>query len=269
MMRNRLLKEKLCKGEPALGLFINTPSPALVEMSGLLGFDYVILDAEHGIPDLETCEHLVRAAETAGITPVVRVALNLHQNILRYLDTSVMGVQVPMVDTREDAEGVVSSVLYPPQGRRGLAGVGANRYGFDQSMAEYVETANREMLVVVQLETTKAIANVREIASVDGIDVLFFGPMDLSASMGIVGQTGHPDLLSAIASVVQAAREAGKATGTIASDAAAYERWRKAGSQYLSTSLSGIVRSAGSAYLESCRARERALSKSTVTPRSS
>ncbi|MBM3946960.1 MAG: hypothetical protein FJ315_06130, partial [SAR202 cluster bacterium] len=99
MMRKNPLKDKLRKGEPIVGLFVGLPSPALVEMIGFIGYDYVIIDAEHGVPDLETCEHMIRAAEASGTTPVVRIAENQQQNILRYLDAGAMGVQIPMVNT--------------------------------------------------------------------------------------------------------------------------------------------------------------------------
>jgi 4-hydroxy-2-oxoheptanedioate aldolase len=259
MMRLNPLKAKLLQGRPVLGAFVNIPSPAMVEMLGLMGFDFAIIDAEHAAPDLETCEHMVRAAETAGVTPIVRVALNLQQNILRYLDTGVMGVQIPMVNTREEAEQAVLSVFYPPKGQRGLAGVRANRYGVGTSLTDYVAQANRELLCILQIETTRAMANAREIAAVDGVDMVFIGPTDLSSSMGLPGQPTHPDVLNAIEQVAKLAAAAGKPSGTIARDAAAYEHWRRAGVQYLCTGVTNFVAQAGQAYLSGCREREAAL----------
>ncbi|MBI4234658.1 MAG: hypothetical protein HY686_09465 [Chloroflexi bacterium] len=259
MMRGNLVKEKLQRGEPVVGAFCNIPSPAAVEILGLLGFDYAIIDGEHGIPDLETSEHMFRAAEAVGITPLVRIALNLPQNILRYLDAGAMGVQIPMVNTREDAQAVVNAVKYPPVGRRGLAAVRAAGYGIPRALGEYVQQANQETLVIVQIETRQAVANARGIASVDGVDLVFLGPTDLSSSFGYPGQATHPEVMAAIEQVGKIAREAGKAAGTIARDPAAYEHWRKAGFQYLCTGVTAFMVEGARAYLNGAREREKGL----------
>lgn len=239
-----------------LGVFCNLPSPALVEMLGFQGFDFAIIDAEHGVQDLETCEHMVRAAEVSGTTSIVRIAVNLPQNILRYLDAGAMGVQIPMVNTRAEAEAVVQAVKYPPLGGRGLATIRASGYGIPMPLADYVKLANGEVLIVVQVETVQAVRNVQEIVAVEGIDVVFVGPTDLSASMGYVGQTGHPQVRSTIEQVGRMAVAAGKAAGTIARDAEDYEHWRQAGFQYLCTGVTTLIQAAGKSYLQSCRERE-------------
>ncbi|MBI2856595.1 MAG: hypothetical protein HYX93_07100, partial [Chloroflexi bacterium] len=156
-MRANPVKQKLKEGQPVVGVFCSLPAPATVEMVGLMGYDFVIIDAEHGPMSVETCENMVRAADAVGVVPIVRVALNLPQNILRYLDAGALGVQIPMVNTREEAESVVSSTKYPPQGRRGLAGTRASGYGVGMGVEEYVRMANRETLVVVQVETREAL----------------------------------------------------------------------------------------------------------------
>ncbi|MSQ14132.1 MAG: hypothetical protein EXR47_08455 [Dehalococcoidia bacterium] len=269
MMRKNPLKAKLRNGEAIVGLFINLPSPALVEMTGLMGYDYVIIDGEHGIADLESCEHMVRAAEAVGITPLVRIAENDPQNILRYLDAGAMGVQIPMVNSKADAEAVVRSVFYPPKGRRGLAGVRASRYGIGMSMPQYVGMANEELLAIVQIETTQAVANAKEICAVDGVDIIFIGPSDLSSSMGLAGQPTHPDVLRSIEAVGKVAQAAGKAAGTIARDAEAYEHWRAAGFQYLATGVTNLVQSAGVSLLASVHEREARISSRSAGVRRS
>jgi len=263
MMRKNPLKDKLRKGEPIVGLFVGLPSPALVEMIGFIGYDYVIIDAEHGVPDLETCEHMIRAAEASGTTPVVRIAENQQQNILRYLDAGAMGVQIPMVNTADDAESVVRSVFYPPKGRRGLAGVRASRYGIGMTTADYVDMANQELLVIIQIETTQAVASAQAICATSGVDIVFVGPSDLSSSMGFSGQPTHPQVMRAIESVGKLAQASGKAAGTIARDASAYEHWRSAGFQYLATGVTNIVHSGGGALLAACREREAAVASRT------
>jgi 4-hydroxy-2-oxoheptanedioate aldolase len=253
------LREKLQKGEGTVGSFCNIPSPAAVEMMGLVGLDFVIIDGEHGISDLETCEHMIRAAEIAGITPLVRIAMNLQQNILRYLDAGAMGVMIPMVNTRADAEAVVASVRYPPLGRRGLAAVRASGYGLRGSLGDYVKMANQEILVITQVETRDAVRNAAEIAAVPGVDMVFMGPSDLSSSFGYHGQTTHPEVLSTIEQVSKIVHAAGKWTGTIARDGAGYEHWRRLGIQLLCSGATMLFIEGARAYLKGCRDTEAAL----------
>ena len=255
-MRQNLTKKKLKQGQPVVGVFCNIPSPTLVEILGLLGYDFVILDAEHGPPGVETIEHMVRAADAVGVTPVARIAVNTPQNLLRYLDAGSLGVQIPMVNTQEQAQQVADAVKYPPQGRRGLAGVRASGFGLERPVAEYVHMANEETLVVVQIETTEAMKNLADILSVDSIDVVFVGPSDLSSSLGYPGQTTHPQVLKAIEELGKEIVAAGKAAGTIAADAEAYRRWRDVGFQYLCTGVSGLVIRAGREYLEAVHQQE-------------
>ncbi len=255
-MRKNVVKEKLKAGEAVVGVFCTLPSPAAVEMLGLMGFDFVIIDAEHGPMDLETCEHMVRAAELADLGTVMRVAINLQQNLLRHLDTGVMGVQVPMVNNREEAERVVASTKYPPLGRRGLAGTRSSEFTVGISLSDYVQTANEETLVVVQVETREALANISEIAAVEMVDVVFLGPTDLSAALGYPGQATHPEVLAAIEGAGRAVLQAGKAVGTIARDVEAYKRWRGLGFQYMATGLTSFIADGGRAYLRPIREYE-------------
>jgi 4-hydroxy-2-oxoheptanedioate aldolase len=257
MMRKNPVKEKLKTGQAVAGVFCNIPSPASVEMLGLMGYDFVIIDAEHGPMDVEACEHMVRAADASGIVPLVRVAVNLPQNILRYLDAGALGVQIPMVNTREEAERVVASTKYPPQGRRGLAATRAAGYGAGIGLSEYVTVANEETLVIVQAETREALANLEEIASVDMVDMVFLGPTDLSAALGYPGQATHPEVLAAIEEAGKTILRAGKAAGTIARDLGAYTHWREQGFQYLCTGLTNLIAEAGRAYIQGIRDYER------------
>ncbi len=244
-----------------MGIFCNLPSPAVVEILGHLGFDFVIIDAEHGPQGVETTEHMVRAADAVGLTAVARVALNLPQNLLRYLDTGVLGVQAPMVNTAADAQAVVSATKYPPLGRRGLASVRASGYGVGMPTRDYIQMANEETLVVVQAETIQAMERLDEIARVDQVDVVFVGPTDLSTSMGFGGQPTHPQVLAAIERMGVEIRRAGKVAGTIARNPDAYRHWRERGFQYLAITATGLVAQVGSQYLEACREQERALGR--------
>jgi len=228
-------------------------------MLGIMGYDFAIIDAEHGPMDVESCEHMVRAADAADIVPVVRVAVNLQQNILRYLDAGALGVQVPMVNSKEEMERVVASTKYPPQGRRGLAATRASGYGAGIGLAEYVRMANEETLVVVQVETREALANVEEIAAVELVDVVFLGPTDLSAALGHPGQATHPEVLVAIEEAGKTILVAGKSVGTISRDPGAYVYWRERGFQYLATGLTSFIADAGQAYIQGIREYEGAI----------
>ncbi len=197
-MRKNLTKEKILQGKVAYGVFVPLYSPIIIEMLGHIGFDFAIIDAEHSPLDPLACEQMVRAAECSNITPLIRVAENVRQNILRYLDVGAQGVQLPMVNRRAEAEAVVESVKYPPEGKRGLAGVRAANYGLTGPLGDYVKEANRETMVIVQVETLQAVDNLKEILAVKGTDVVFIGPTDLSSVMGYPGQTSHPEVLKMV-----------------------------------------------------------------------
>lgn len=208
------MKAKLLAGTPAYGASVMIPSPHLVEMLGHAGFDWVLIDCEHGTISLETVELMVMAAEATGITPIARPATNSSSHILQLMDRGVAGVQVPHVNTADDARRAVQAVKYHPQGARGLAvGTRSSNYGFSGPMQEYVAAANRETLVCVQLEDAEAIQNADEILKVEGVDVFFIGPSDLSQSMGHPGNPKAPEVHAAITSTLARIVKAGKIPG--------------------------------------------------------
>jgi 4-hydroxy-2-oxoheptanedioate aldolase len=202
-MKTNRMKAKLLAGMPTFGASVMIPSPQLVEMLGRAGFDWVLIDCEHGTISIETVELMVMAAEATGITPIARPAQNTGGHILQLMDRGVAGVQVPHVNTAEDARRAVAAVKYHPLGDRGLAvGTRSSEYGFSGSMAEYTAAANRETLVCVQLEDAEAIQNADEILAVEGVDVFFIGPSDLSQSMGHPGNAKAPEVAAAINSTL-------------------------------------------------------------------
>lgn len=250
MLKNET-KRKLKAGGVAVGTFLNINAPRLVELCGYTGYDFVIFDAEHGPADYEVVEGLVRAAELTGITPLVRIAQNVPQVILRYLDMGCVGAQIPMVNTKADAEAVVKACKYPPAGIRGLAGVRPAAYGVMGPMPEYVKKANEEMLVIVQVETMQAVGNVQEILAVPGIDVVFIGPTDLASSMGYAGDFNRPEVQEMLFRLIRDIRAAGIAPGTLAlGGVAGSKKLIEAGVQYLVPSATGFMVAAGRAYLK-------------------
>ncbi len=252
-MRKNLTKEKIKAGETAYGVFVNMGCPTIIEIIGLIGFDFAVIDAEHGPMGVEICEHMVRAADNVNITPIIRVAVNIRQNILRYLDIGGLGVHIPMVNTKAEAESVVEAIKYPPEGKRGLAGVRAANYGLTGPLGDYVKEANRETLVIAAVETMQAVENLKDILSIPGIDIIFIGPTDLSSAMGYPGQVTHPKVQEMIGNLVKEILAAGKAAGTVAYNLDALRKCKERGFQYIAYGIGPMITKSGREYLEAAR----------------
>ncbi len=223
ILRNPM-KEGLLAREPMLGVSVMIPSPQIVEMIGELGFDWVLLDCEHGTIDLESLELMAIAARAAGITPIARPATKDPAQISRVMDRGVLGVQVPHVMDADDARRAVEAVKFHPLGSRGLAaGTRAAMYDYAGGLDEFVKASNDATLVCVQIEDEDALPYAEDIATVKGVDVVFVGPSDLSQSMGYPGAPNMPEVAEAIDDVVQAALAAGKAAGLPAGSGAIAE----------------------------------------------
>ena len=252
-MRNNPVKEKILNGGNAYGVFCNLYSPMIVELVGHIGFDFALLDAEHGPVGIESCEHMIRAADSVGLPTFIRVAMNIRQNILRYLDIGAMGVMLPQINTRAEAEAVVDAVKYPPQGKRGLGPARAADYGLTPSLQEYTIKANQETLVAVQIETMGAVNNLDEFLSIKDIDVFFIGPNDLSASMGYIGQPNHPEVQAMIEKLVRQIHAAGRVAGTVAYTNEALDKAKERGFQFITYGVTAMITKSGREYLELAR----------------
>jgi len=252
-MRTNTAKAKLKAGEAIFGCFVRYPDASLVEVMAYQPWDFLVFDGEHGVLEPRDCENLVRAAELRGMTPMVRVPTNLPPQILRLMDTGPLGLHVPWVNSPEEAEAAVRSVKYHPRGQRGLAGVRAADYGQAGSLADYTRQANAETLVVVHIETAEAVACAAEIAAVDGIDVVFIGPTDLSQSLGVPGQPQHPDVLAAIEKIIAAVAPSPAALGIMVPNLAAARQWRARGARYIAIGLENILMPAARDYLKAVR----------------
>ena len=197
-MYKNTLKEKLAKGEKVAGVLIGDYCPTLVEIAGLLNFDYVMIDCEHGYMDVDQVANLLRAAECKGITPVVRVRENNTELILRYLDIGAMGIHVPGVESAEETRRVVDACKYKLDksgtGKRGLSATRSSNYGIGMPLKEYVKYANEEVMVFVSCENKACIDNLDEILSVEGLDAAVFGCNDLSQDLGIPGQPTNSEV---------------------------------------------------------------------------
>lgn len=248
-MKRNAMKAKLHAGEPAFGVSIMIPSPQLVEMIGGLGFDWVLLDCEHGTMTIESLELMVMAAEAAGLTPIARPRSKSPDEILQVLDRGAMGVQVPHVNTRQDAEAALAAVKYHPLGERTHAsGTRAARYDLTMKPSDYTAWANAESLVCVQLETAEAIENADEILAVDGIDVFFIGPTDLAQSMGFPGDLSAPPVAEAIEKTMQKIVDAGRIPGMPGSRETV-GKVLGAGGRYIYAHIPKLLKSASADYL--------------------
>ncbi len=218
-MANRV-KDLLRQGKPAVGHWLSFTSPDVAELVAGFGMDWMLIDTEHGPASYADVENVIRAIAPYGVVPMVRVGENNPALIKRALDRGAAGVLVPMVNTPEEAAAAVAACRFPPDGIRGIAGTRAARYGLD--VKRYFDGWNQDALVVVQVETREAVENVDRIAAVPGVDVLFIGPNDLSASLGGYLQFDRPEFTSAVSRIIAAGRTHGKAVGylTAGADAA-------------------------------------------------
>jgi 4-hydroxy-2-oxoheptanedioate aldolase len=196
------------------GFWLNLGSSVTAEMAGLAGFDWVLLDHEHGSGGEETLLHQLQAVSATPAACLVRVAANEPPRFKRVLDAGAHGVMVPYVGTADEARAAVNALRYPPRGMRGVAKLTRASAGgarFD----DYFAHAHEWLVTLTQIETTEAVANASAIAAVDGVDVLFVGPMDLTTSMGIAGRYDDARFHDALGEVADAAREHGKAAGIL------------------------------------------------------
>src|SRR5215510_10581395 len=252
-MRPNTLKQKLREGKPAFGVMLTFPSPPVVEMLGYMGFDWILLDNEHGSITVDTAEDVIRAAELSGIAPIVRPVANRPEAIAPFLDRGAWGVQVPHVNTREEAEAAVAACKYFPDGQRGSFSRGRPaQYGMSGPTQEYFAKANANTLVCLMLEEVEAIDNIAEIVKVKGVDVLFIGSGDLSQSMGYPGQQAHPEVQAVMEKGVKRIREAGIAVGVSCPDALV-PKFLGLGVQYFHGNVANLLASAGETYLKTMR----------------
>ena len=248
-MKQNRMKEKLRAGEPVFGVSVMIPSPQIVEMIGAAGFDWVLLDCEHGTLTLESVELMAMAAEACGVTAIARPTTRSPEHILQVLDRGVMGVQVPHVNSARDAREVIAAVKYHPLGNRGLAaGTRAAVYDAHGTLADYVRAANDATLIAVQLEEQAAVDNIDELLAVDGIDVFFIGPSDLSQSMGHPGNPKAAPVARAIDASFSKMLAAGRTPGTPAVAENVREVLDK-GVRYIYTHLPRLLSSSAKAYL--------------------
>jgi len=227
----------LRSGRRLRGIFNALPSPAIVEMCGYAGFDFVIIDNEHGSANLETTENMLRAARASGIVPVVRC---LRHDISRVLDMGASAVQIPMVSGAEEARELVRQVRYPRDGRRGSAfSPRAAGYGAFPGAA-HTQRSNAGVALIAMVETPEGIDQAGDIAAVDGVDAVFVGPNDLSHAMGLSNDWKAPAVLAEIERALRAVAGAGGCPGVLALTPEDEERFGGWGARFFATVTSSV-----------------------------
>ncbi|MCA0932501.1 aldolase [Lutimonas saemankumensis] len=241
-MKRNQLKDHLSKGKTVYGPFCKIQDATMVEIAALSGFDFIILDMEHGPFSIETVQTLIRTAEARGITPVVRVTENSETLILRTLDVGARCIQVPKISSKSDAQKVIKATKFYPQGERGMCRyVRAADYTHEDK-AKYFGSANESILTIIHIEGLEGLDNLAEILEVEGIDVIFLGPYDLSQSCGVPGEVNHEKVVSKMKDAVILAQKRGKKIGTFTENVEDAEKWKQIGVQYIAYSVDvGLV----------------------------
>lgn len=240
MFTNKV-KEKIQKQELTQGAITSLYSPALVEMLGYAGYEFIVIDDEHGAYSGSEMEDMIRTSQLAGIVPIVRVSYDAS-SIQKALDRGAFGIQVPMVNTVEDAEKAVSLAKYPPRGSRGTAfSMRAAGFGFLNN-GQFMDDSDDNILVTVQIETMEAVEHFKEIMSVPGVDMAFLGPTDLSVNMGYKKNIGGPEVQETLDSLYEQAKEMNVPIGTIATSQAKTEAVTKKGAVFVSLVLTTLIK---------------------------
>jgi len=225
------LKERLKAGQSVLGTMVTVfENPEIAKILKVCGFDFFIVDSEHGNFDYSDVAKLFAVAREAGIPPMIRIPEVRREVVLKYMEMGARGILLPNAETVEQAKALVDYAKYYPMGNRGVSLLRAHT-GFEKidSATDYMKKANDETILMVQIESPKAVENIDNLLDVEGIDAAFVGPNDLSQSMGIMGQTDNPRFIAAIDKVIEAARKRHKFSGIHMMSVEALEPWVKKG----------------------------------------
>ena len=241
-MRTNTTRAKLAEGTVVFGAIISRHAPDLVELFGAIGYDFVMIDCEHGPMSLDEVEHMVRAAEVFGITPIARIPNHDDSTILRFLDRGVQGIIVPHVNTQQAADAVARAARYWPEGHRGMAGGRPHDYGVGTSRDESTRWINAQLLVIPMIEETEAVANLDAILKVPGIDVLHVASGDLGQSMGNPGPAAVRQLMREVVPRIRAGGKLVGVGGNAPSDAAGIAEFISLGANFVTISAHGLLR---------------------------
>jgi 4-hydroxy-2-oxoheptanedioate aldolase len=242
-MRENKTKSKLKQGQPVYGVLSSSPDPYLAELIGLVGFDYYMLDAEHGPLTPADAVNVARACDAVDVTPLVRVGQFDMKLVLQYLDAGMMGIMMPGLHTAVQIQQFVQGIKYPPDGNRGLGpGRSANyMLGTPAEQAAYVAQANEQILILPQFEEIGLLEKLPELTAVPGSDGFVIGPRDLAMSMGYADSANHPDVQQRIDEAIHIIRQAGLWVGITAGNQAAAQQQIARGATIILTTVPGLI----------------------------
>ena len=254
-MRRNTIKKRLLSGETVIGTMVQEiRTPAIAQILKQVGFDFFMIDMEHGSYSLETASEILRVGRLLDMCPLVRVRSPDYHLIAGPLDHGAMGVMLPRVEVRRDLELLIEAMKYPPLGKRGCSSDAPHsEYDFGP-LPEFLEINNQDTLVIAQIERMAAVENIDELLSVPGVDVAFMGPEDLSVSMGIPGETSHPRIVEAVETVIEAAQRHNVIPGIHVFEVDDIEKWVGKGMRfYLYSSDLSLIMEAGAEGLKQFR----------------
>ncbi|MBN2979222.1 4-hydroxy-2-oxoheptanedioate aldolase [Pseudomonas lactucae] len=233
-------KQRLCSGEAQIGLWLGLADAYCAELAANAGFDWLLIDGEHAPNDLRGMLGQLQAVAPYPSHPVIRPVIGDTALIKQVLDIGAQTLLVPMVESAAQAQALVSAIHYPPKGVRGVGSALARASRWN-SIAGYLDKADEQMCLLVQIENREGLANLDAIAAVEGVDGVFIGPADLSASMGHRGNPGHPEVQAAIEDAIARIRQAGKAAGILSADPALARRYIELGAAFVAVGVDTTV----------------------------
>ncbi|MCS6807420.1 MAG: aldolase/citrate lyase family protein [Bacteroidota bacterium] len=249
-MRENTVRTRLSEGKPVFGVISPTIDPIIVEYIGLVGFDFYMLDGEHGALSPAHAEHMVRAAESIDITPLARVRSLDEKLILQFLDTGIMGIMMPGCTTADDCAALVRAVKYPPVGERGIGPVRAARYMLGgMSQQEYIRHANNQTLVLPQIEDITALDHLEEMCHVEGVDGFIIGPRDLAVTMGFYDSPSHEEVRKVIDQIIEIVVRHNRIVGTVAATKEQAHALVDKGVRMILHSVAGLISQSAKAFL--------------------
>jgi len=242
LMKKNILKEKIYDNNLVIGPFLKISDPAIVEIAALSGFDFVIIDREHGPISIENTQNMIRAAEAKNITAIVRVPRNEETEILKVLDIGAHGIEVPQINNGIQAKKLRMSAKYSNMGERGVCCyVRSADYSQiqedNETKKQYFNEANQETLIIAHIEGLEGIQNLDNIIKEDTIDIIFIGPYDLSQSLGIPGQVHNKEVINEMEKIVEKIKNNNKIAGTFVESREDIKRWAEIGVQYFAYSV--------------------------------
>ncbi len=254
------LKRRIRNGETLFGCWLNLGSSITAEIVGMAGYDWVLIDLEHGTGMESDVPHQLQALEHTPAATVVRVESYERQRFHRILDLGAEGIMCPRINNPQEARRAADAMRYPPDGVRGVAHM-IRATNFGANSADYLAGSKETLVGIVQVESQQALDCLDDIAAVDGIDVLFVGPSDLSMALGILGQLDHPRFIEALRATSAAAKKAGKAAGILMRDPQEFKKYRDLGFRFIACGADATFVASGARNMAGTLAELRASSK--------